>query len=200
METKKLLNSSGFFISAITAISLSYMLFSYLHSDLISLFPFSFILVLYTAGIYLRSRRWRNTERRETYPIFRYSYILIPIMAAFFLIVFFYFGARQITTYALSHYSFNFYILLMAAIWTVYSSIEIVMSKKEIPLGKFLYVYIFSVVFTDLSILLIGYQPVLLPISLLVIAVSSFSLGAKAYRMDYGLPSNSKRRFGLGMQ
>ena len=104
MEAEVLTRQAGFFLSSLTTISLAVLSIEFILDYKLSFFPFSFIIVLYLAGLYLRNRFWRKAWKNDRKILFRYAYIIIWILGIVLLLIFFYFGNSQIIIYTLSHY------------------------------------------------------------------------------------------------
>ena len=187
METDRLINSSGFFISSLTTVSLAVMLFEYIISPLISLFNFSFIIILFLLSVYLRSRFFHKIAYISEKPLSKITYITTFIMGLLSLFVFIYFGLQTLNvTFQLNHYSFNPYLMAISLIWAAYSSIEILtVNTVSDKYQKSLYLSYFSVIIVVLSVFIIGYIDVILPIALLVLSISTAISGIRIYSQDY---------------
>ena len=176
METEVLTRQSGFFISAITTVSLAALSIEFISNYKLSFFPFSFIIVLYLAGLYLRNSFWRKAWKKDRNMLFRYSAVIIWILGIALLSVFIYFGSIQEIVYKLGSYAFNPYLLVMAAIWTAYSALELYMINGISSLSKYKnanYLAMAAIVLVDLSFLTINHFVYILPISLLLLSVST---------------------------
>lgn len=187
MENNRLVNSTGFFVSSATTLAISAMLIEYILFPLMSFFEFSFIAVLFIASLYLRSRLLHLVGKNSSDLLSRIAYITTSALGIVMLLVFVYFGLQeQNVTFSLSHYSFNPYLMTIAAIWAVYSFIEIFvvngMSKKY---SNFRYLTYFSIILVALSVSLIGYVQLLLPIALILLSISTFISGLRVYSCDY---------------
>ena len=176
MEAEVLTRQAGFFISSLTAISLAILSIEFILDYKLSFFPFSFIIVLYLAGLYLRNRFWRKAWKKDRKALFRYSYAIVWILGLALLFTFLYFGNSQIVVYPLGHYALNFYLLVIAFIWTVYSALELYMVYGISSLAKYKnanYLSISAIVLVDLSFLLMNHFVYILPISLLLLSIST---------------------------
>ncbi len=182
MEAEVLIRQSGFFISAITTISLALLSIEFISDYRLSFFPFSFIIILYLAGLYLRNRFWRKAWKGDRKTLFRYSYIIIWIFGIALIALFLYFGNSQTVVYPLSHYAFNLYLLLIALIWTVYSFFEIYMINQISALARYKnanYIAVTSIILVDLSFLIMNRFVYILPVSLLLLSVSNVIAGIR---------------------
>jgi len=182
MEAEVLIRQSGFFISAITTISLALLSIEFISDYRLSFFPFSFIIILYLAGLYLRNRFWRKAWKGDRKTLFRYSYIIIWIFGIALIALFLYFGNSQTVVYPLSHYAFNLYLLLIALIWTVYSAFEIYMINQISALTRYKnanYIAVTSIILVDLSFLIMNRFVYILPVSLLLLSVSNVIAGIR---------------------
>ncbi len=187
METERLTNASGFFISSITTLSLAVMLLSYIRSQLISLFEFSFIIIIFLASLYLRYREFHKVWNIESKSFARITSVTTLILGVLLLAVFLYFGVKtQDVTFPLSHYSLNPYFIVMGVIWLVYSIIEIsAVNKLSDKYSNFRYLAYFSSVLTLVALITVGYVELLLPIALLLVTVSTFISGIRIYYHSY---------------
>ncbi|EFD92221.1 MAG: hypothetical protein BJBARM5_1085 [Candidatus Parvarchaeum acidophilus ARMAN-5] len=187
METERLTNASGFFISSITTLSLAVMLLSYIRSQLISLFEFSFIIIIFLASLYLRYREFHKVWNIESKSFARITSVTTLILGVLLLAVFLYFGVKtQDVTFPLSHYSLNPYFIAMGVIWLVYSIIEIsAVNKLSDKYSNFRYLAYFSSVLTLVALITVGYVELLLPIALLLVTVSTFISGIRIYYHSY---------------
>ncbi|EFD93131.1 MAG: hypothetical protein BJBARM5_0142 [Candidatus Parvarchaeum acidophilus ARMAN-5] len=187
METERLTNASGFFISSITTLSLAVMLLSYIRSQLISLFEFSFIIIIFLASLYLRYREFHKVWNIESKSFARITSVTTLILGVLLLAVFLYFGVKtQDVTFPLSHYSLNPYFIVMGVIWLVYSIIEIsTVNKLSDKYSNFRYLAYFSSVLTLVALITVGYVELLLPIALLLVTVSTFISGIRIYYHSY---------------
>ncbi|MCL4362582.1 MAG: hypothetical protein OH338_00345 [Candidatus Parvarchaeota archaeon] len=177
MEAEVLTRQAGFFLSSLTTISLAVLSIEFILDYKLSFFPFSFIIVLYLAGLYLRNRFWRKAWKKDRKTLFRYSYVIIWIIGIALLLIFLYFGNSQITVFPLGHYALNPYLLLIALLWTVYSVFEIYMVNSISSLAKYKnanYLAIAAIVLVDLSFLLMNHFVYILPISLFLLSLSTF--------------------------
>jgi hypothetical protein len=182
MEAEVLFRQSGFFISAITTISLAILSIEFISDYRLSFFPFSFIIVLYLTGLFLRNRSWRKTWKNDRKMLFRYSYIIIWILGIAFLSIFLYFGNSQIVIYPLSHYALNFYLILIALIWTVYSAFELYMIDSISSLTKYKkanYLTVAAIILVDVSFFVIRYFVYMLPASLIILSLSTVISGLR---------------------
>ena len=176
MEAKVLIRQSGFFISAITTIALALLSIEFIFNYKLSFFPFSFIMILYLAGLYLRNRFWRKAWKGDSKILFRYSNMIIWVLGIALIAIFLYFGNGQTVIYPLSHYAFNPYLIIIALIWTVYSVFEIYMINQISALTKYRnanYLTLISIVLVDLSFMVTNYFVYILPISLFLLSVST---------------------------
>ena len=182
MEAEDLIRQSGFFISALTTICLAFLSIEFISNYELSFFPFSFIIILYITGLYLRNRFWRKAWKGDRKTLFRYSNIIIWILGIALIAVFLYFGNSQIAVYPLSHYAFNPYLLLIALIWTGYSAFEIYMVNEISALTEYKnanYLAIASIILVDLSFLVMNHFVYILPISLLLLSISTIISGIR---------------------
>ncbi len=182
MEAEVLTRQAGFFISALTTLSLAILSIEFILDYKLSFFPFSFIIVLYLAGLYLRNQFWRKAWKKDRKTLFRYSYVIIWILGIALLLIFLYFGSNQIVIYPLSHYALNFYLLLIALLWTVYSALELYMLDNISSLVKYRnanYLSIAAILLIDLSFLLMNHFVYILPISLLLLSISTLISGIR---------------------
>lgn len=186
MEAEVITRQAGFFISALTTLSLAVLAIEFILNYRLSFFPFSFIIVLYLAGLYLRNRFWRKAWKNDRKILFRYSYIIIWILGIALLLTFLYFGDSQITVFPLSHYAVNLYLLLIALLWTVYSVFELYMVNSISSLAKYKnanYLAIAAIVLVDLSFFLMNHFVYILPISLLLLSMSTFISGVRVEKV-----------------
>ena len=182
MEAEVLIRQSGFFISALTTLSLAIFSIEFILNYELSFFIFSFIIILYLASLYLRNRFWRKVWKRDRKALFRYSNIIIWILGIALLAVFIYFGNSQNIVYHLSHYALNSYLIIMAAIWTVYSALELYMVNQISSFTRYKnanYLTITAIVLVDLSFLLMNHFVYILPIALLLLSVSTVFSGIR---------------------
>ena len=184
MEANRLISASGFFISAITTLSLAVLAVEYIRSDLISFFPFSFILVLYLFGLYLRSREFRRIGRYGQFFLTKISFLTTSSLGITAAMIFLYFGAVQTVTYPLDHYSFNVFFIAIAAVWAVYSLIELyVIDKVSAENRNMSYFTVACIITAVSSVFLLGYFDLLLPIALVLLSISTFLSGMRIYRL-----------------
>ena len=182
MEAEVLIRQSGFFISALTTISLALLSIEFISNYKLSFFPFSFIIILYIAALYLRNRFWRKAWKGDSKTVFRYSNIIVWSLGIAAIALFVYFGNSQIIVYPLSHYAFNVYLLLIAFIWTVYSAFEIYMVNEISSLTKYKnanYLAVSAIFLVDISFIVMNHFVYILPISLLLLSVSSLVSGVR---------------------
>jgi len=182
MEAEVLIRQSGFFISAVTTVSLALLSIEFISNYRLSFFPFSFIIILYIAGLYLRNRFWRKAWKGDRKLLFRYSSIIIWILGVALIAIFTYFGNSQIVIYPLNHYAFNPYLILIALIWTAYSALELYMVNDISSLEKYKnanYLTMAAIALVDISFLLINRFIYILPISLLLLSFSSLVSGIR---------------------
>ncbi|MGC8533689.1 MAG: hypothetical protein ACP5MV_03640 [Candidatus Parvarchaeum sp.] len=182
MEAEVLTRQAGFFISALTTISLAVLSIDFISDYRLSFFPFSFIIVLYLAGLYLRNGFWRRAWKNDSKKLFRYSHIIIWIFGIALLFVLLYFGNSQIVIYPLSYYALNFYLVLAALIWTVYSALELYMIHNISSLTNYKnadYLALAAIITVDISFLIMNRFVYILPISFLLLSVSTFVSGIR---------------------
>ena len=182
MEAEVLARQSGFFISALTTLSLAVISMEFISDYRLSFFPFSFIIVLYLAGLYLRNRFWGRAWKKDRKVLFRYSNIIIWILGMALIAVFVYFGNGQNIVYPLSHYALDPYFLLIALIWTVYSILELYMVNSISSLTKYKnanYLTIAAILLINLSFLVMGHFVYLLPISFVLLSISTVISGIR---------------------
>ena len=186
MEAEVLTRQAGFFISALTTISLALLSIEFISDYKLSFFPFSFIIVLYLAGLYIRNNFWRKAWKNDKKTLFRYSNIIIWVLGIALIAVFIYFGNSQIIVYPLSHYAFNVYLLLIAFIWTGYSALELYMVNGISSLTKYKnanYLAIAAIILVDLSFLVMNRFVYLLPISLVLLSASTIVSGIRVEKI-----------------
>ena len=186
MEAEVLIRQSGFFISAVTTISLALLSIEFISNYRLSFFPFSFIIILYIAGLYLRNRSWRKAWKGDRKLLFRYSNVIIWILGIALVAIFIYFGNSQIVIYPLSHYAFNPYLILIALIWTAYSALEIYMVNEISALARYKnanYLAAAAIVLIDLSVLVMNRFVYLLPISLVLLSASTIVSGIRVEKI-----------------
>lgn len=183
METNRFINAAGFFVSSITALALALLVIDYIRNYLISLFPFSFIVIIYFLSIYLRSRMYRHLEKPIGF--LKMSWIVIPILGVINVFLFIYFGSHNITTYPLNNYGFNPYLITIAILWSVYSFIELVNVKRLSNRFAYShYITISAVILVLISTIFLGAITFLLPIAFIIVSISSFFLGIKVYNSE----------------
>ncbi len=186
MEAEVLTRQAGFFLSSLTTISLAVLSIEFILDYKLSFFPFSFIIVLYLAGLYLRNRFWRKAWKKDRKTLFRYSYVIIWIIGIALLLIFLYFGNNQIVIYPLSHYALNFYLLLIALLWTVYSALELYMVDSISSLAKYKnanYLAIAAILLVDISFFVMNRFVYILPISLILLSVSTLVSGIRVEKI-----------------
>ena len=182
MEAEVLARQSGFFVSAVTTLSLAVLSIEFILNYKLSLFPFSFIIVLFLVSMFLRNVFWKKAWKKDKKALFKYSNVIIWALGIALLLVFIYFGSMQTVTYKLEGYALNPYLLVIAAIWTIYSALELYMVDSISSMtkyGKANYLAIAAIVLVDLSFLVMNRFVYILPISLILLSVSTLVSGIR---------------------
>ncbi len=192
MEQIKLENSLGFFLSSIATLGIGVMLLEMTKSTLISLYPFSFILVFFLSGLGVRSIAWRRLYKDHEGLWYLVSFIAVPVLGVVLLILFFLFASQQLILFSPSHYSGTTLLIYMAAVWTVYSLIEFknIFTSFSGILKKLIDIQIVAIIFMDASLIAIGsISSYVLPLAFFLLAVSTAVIGLSFLKAE--APKNS---------
>ncbi len=179
MEANRLIRASGFFVSAFTEASIAAVLFEIAYSQLVSLAGFSFIIALFVLSLALRAQTWKRLGVRSVSFIRRITWLLVLILGLALLVEFLVFAYSQTVLLPLQDYAGNPSLVLMAALWTVYSLLEVYFRRsagnwRGYPIA----LSIASVVILDVSVFALSLSAYVLPAAMLVLAASSVVTGA----------------------
>ncbi|MCL5017743.1 MAG: hypothetical protein M1573_00660 [Candidatus Parvarchaeota archaeon] len=192
MEQIKLENSLGFFLSSIATLGIGVMLLEMTKSTLISLYPFSFILVFFLSGLGVRSIAWRRSYKDLEGLWYLVSFIAVPVFGVVLLILFFLFASQQLILFSPSHYSGTTLLIYMAAVWTVYSLIEFknIFTSFSGIFKKLIGIQLAAIIFMDASLIAIGsISSYVLPLAFFLLAVSTAVIGLSFLKAE--APKNS---------
>lgn len=196
MEQIKLENSLGFFASCAAALGVAGMLFELSVSTLISLYQFSFIIVVFAAAIGLRALTWRRIYADKKSLHYLFLFMLVPVLGAALLILFFLFGQQQLILYPPSHYAGQTLLIYMAAIWSVYSLLEFwgLLGVFTGKLRKIITVQPVAIIFMDISIVWLGgLSDYILPLAFLLLAAATATIGISFLKAE-GSETGAKER------
>lgn len=186
MEAKILIRQSGFFISAVATLSMAALSAEFIADYKLSFFPFSFILIFYAAGIFLRGTFWKKAWKREKNAMLRQSYAVISLFGTAAAALFLYFGSGQITVFPLAHYAADPYLLAVASLWSVYSLYELYMVNRISALDGYKnanYLSAAAIILVDFSLVMTGVFAYLLPASLVLLSASTAVSGIRLGRV-----------------
>lgn len=180
MEFNDIVNGSGFFFTGLTDISIAIALLSVIQSRLVSLSSFFFIVPLFVAGVGLRGLwLWRSYKKQK-----KISYAITAFLVAFLGAVviiglsLFVLGLSNLLP--IGSYAANPILISLALVWTVYTLAEVIVALKGMNrlLSIYSYGIIIGVLLGDTSIIyLISVFPLLLPASIVLVALLNFLIG-----------------------
>ncbi len=180
MELAKLIRASGFFLSSAVTISLAIMFFDIIHSTLISLSVFIFIIPLFAGSIILRAFAWKRLYDVSRKVLYFITAALVLVLGFALLIWFLLWVSTQTILYPLSDYAGMSIVIGMSLLWAAYSLAEFVsvyglFQNKIYNLSKMLLV---PIILIEASLVfLAGDFSYALPIGLLILAASTAMIG-----------------------
>ncbi len=183
MEMIRIVRSSGFFLSSAVTIGIGIMLLEIIATPIASLFWTLILVPIFFGSLVLRSRLWLSAYRRSIDRNLVYlvtALALIPLGIVIF-VLFTVYASMQTVLLSLSEYAGVSYLIVIAAVWSIYSLMELLcvyklFGKSFLPIG----LLIASIALIDLSIVFaLRLYVYLLPSAMFLLSLTTAVIGAE---------------------
>ncbi len=182
METSRVLDSLGFFLSVLVTLSLAVLSIDLLQLNAAQLPTFVLILPVFTGSIILRTLTWKKVYSASHKTLHLFTAIFVLVFGLSLLVGFIYYASSQLALASLENYSglasiSTLPIIILSLLWLTYSLFEF-SSLYSLFKNKILRLVRFSIVpiaLTESAIVFFdGYSGYLLPIGLVLLSITTF--------------------------